>query len=618
MENFTDEATELLQLKDKTESNIRAVIRQYFKKTVNADISSEWRTDTGSIDLYLKNRRIIIETKDPKRLDKGPEFHGTGGNAEETAIEQIDKYVYAERKQEKLVYEEKIQNLPWIGVITDGSKWWIYEYPPIGQGNLRTPDPAWQGTLLTKTNIDSLTKIFDRKIGRDWAPSDPTSLFDDHLESLKVLYEKEEGKPSLETMKELWLRQLVASGNAPEKHDETELFILHTLLISVSSLITNSIMNKDEPRLGFAAWVVNSDWLKAIKNTIDTYNWRQGDCDVLRALYMGLVDVKHRKIYGEFYTPDWLAELLCLEVLDDKWIQTCIDDHYLGKHSGVLDPACGSGTFLFHAVKRIMNSDPVKNASISQEELSEMLVKLVNGIDIHPVAVEMSRANLLRALPTIPSGGLRIWQGDSLQTDRKDSKQLTLSEEDENSIAIYSRKNRSILLPKSFLSRSNIINDVERLVESANNKKPFPAGLDAGLDNNDSEMLKNTHKMLTKICLDEGNSIWAWYILNRVGPFILSKEKVSRIVANPPWVRISNIQDAKRKEEILNAAGQEKFTKKGKKKKKKKYGAGIWVGGKNATGFDIASLFVVKCKSLYLLKIRQVRLGTSTSSSTWQ
>ena len=27
---------------------------------------------------------------------------------------------------------------------------------------------------------------------------------------------------------------------------------------------------------------------------------------------------------------------------------------------------------------------------------------------------------------------------------------------------------------------------------------------------------------------------------------------------------------------------------------------GIWVGGKNATGFDIASLFVMKCRSLYL------------------
>ena len=39
MENFTDEAIDLLQLKNMTESNIRAEIRQYLKKVVNANIS---------------------------------------------------------------------------------------------------------------------------------------------------------------------------------------------------------------------------------------------------------------------------------------------------------------------------------------------------------------------------------------------------------------------------------------------------------------------------------------------------------------------------------------------------------------------------------------------------
>ena len=576
---------ELLQLTDKTESNIRAVIRAWLKEG-GADISSEWRTSAGPIDLYLKNRRVIIETKKPSRLTNGPEALGTS-SADETALEQLERYVLAERLRERLYLEDGIEDLPWIGVITDGRKWWIYEWSSDVTNNAYSVNNAWNGTILTRTNLDSLTKIFDRKIGLEWAPDDPTSLFDDHLETLRELHDREAGKPSLDTMKELWLRQLKASGSAPEnKYDETELFILHTLLISVSSLIVNSIMEKDEPRLGFSAWVSNSGWLEAVRSTINNYNWRQGTGDVLRALYMGLVDGKHRKIYGEFYTPDWLAELLCLEVLDDKWIQKCIDDHHVGKYSGVLDPACGSGTFLYHAAKRIIESKPVKNANMMPEQLSEMLVKLVNGIDIHPVAVEMSRANLLRVLPTIPNGGLRIWQGDSLQTDRKDSKQITLFEEDDDSLTIYSRKNNTIHLPKSFLSRSTVIDDVERLVESANNKKSFPVGLDAGLNDPDAKMLKKTHNTLTKICIDEGNSVWAWYILNRAGPFILSKEKVSRIVANPPWVKISNVRDMKRKKEIVDASKTHD----------------IWAGGKNAANFDIASLFVIKCSSLYLRK----------------
>ena len=580
--DFTDAQTELLQLTDKTESNIRAVIRAWLKED-GADISSEWRTSVGPIDLYLKNRRTIIEIKKYGRLDNGPEAPGTGSGGDENVLEQLERYVLAERQRERLYLEDDIEDLPWIGVITDGRVWWIYEWSSDVSNDTYSANNAWQGTVLSRTNLDSLTKIFDRKVGLEWAPDNPTSLFDDHLETLRELYDREAGKPSLDTMKELWLRQLRASGNAPQTEQDTDdLFVLHTLLITVAASITASISSKNV-KLGFAAWVSDSQWFQAVQETIQQYNWRQGTGDVLRALYMGLVDKKHRKIYGEFYTPDWLAEMLCLEVLDDEWITRCIKEHFEGKHSGVLDPACGSGTFLYHAARRIADSEPVLKSSMQPRDVAEMLVQLVNGIDIHPVAVEMARANLLRALPAIPNSGLRIWQGDSLQTDRKDAGNMTLFDRPDM-LTVTSRKNTVMYLPNSFLLRENIINDVERLVESADDGKPFPVGLDAGLSNIDSKTLHETHDILTAICRDEGNSIWAWYILNKAGSYLLTKDKVSRIVANPPWVRLSNIQDETRKKEMIQSAEAH----------------GIWVGGKNAGGFDISSLFVVKCRSLYM------------------
>ena len=579
---LTEAELTLLRLPDKTESNIRAYIRNWLTER-NANISSEWMTSAGPIDLYLKNRRVIIEVKKYGRLDNGPEAPGTGSGKDENVLEQLERYVKAERQRERLYLEDDIEDLPWIGVVTDGRKWWIYEWSSNMSDDVYFANNAWQRTILTATNLDTLTKIFDRKVGLEWAPDDPTSLFDDHLATLRDLYDRESGKPSLDTMKELWLRQLRASGNAPQTEQDTDdLFVLHTLLITVASTITALISGKDA-KLGFAAWVHQNTWLNAVQETIQQYNWRQGTGDVLRALYMGLVDKKHRKIYGEFYTPDWLAELLCLEVLDDKWISRCIKQHFDGKHSGVLDPACGSGTFLYHAARRIAESKPVRESSMQSNDVAEMLVQLVNGIDIHPVAVEMARANLLMAMPVIPNGGLRIWQGDSLQTDRKDSGQTSLFDADD-SLVIYSRKDRVIRLPKTFLTRSTIINDVERLTESADGGKPFPVGLDVELSKSDMKILHDTYVELTEICRDEGNSVWAWYILNKAGPYLLMNEKVSRIVANPPWVRLSNIQDEKRKEEMIESANAH----------------GIWVGGKNATGFDIASLFVVKCRSLYL------------------
>ena len=579
---LTVEESELLRLPDKTESNVRSYVRAWLK-THDADISSEWRTSAGPIDLYLKNRRVVIEIKKPGRLDKGPEVPGTGSGEHESALEQVERYVKAERRREWLHLEDDIEDWPWLGVVTDGRKWWIWEWPPLKHGDARSTRDAWQGTVLSNTNIRTLGNLFDRKVGLDWAPDDPTDLFDDHLETLRDLYGMEAGKPSLDTMKELWLRQLKASGNAPQTEQDTDdLFVLHTMLIAVAATITSSISAK-LAKLGFAAWVNGSQWLDAVQETIQQYNWRQGTGDVLRALYMGLVDKRHRKIYGEFYTPDWLAELLCMEVLDDEWIAERVEKHFEWEHSGVLDPACGSGTFLYHAARRIADSKPVQNSSMRPNEVAEMLVQLVNGIDIHPVAVEMARANLLMALPAIPNGGLRIWQGDSLQTDRKDTGTMRLFE-DPDTLTIYSRKNRVIRLPKAFLSRYAVINDVEKLTESADCGKPFPIGLDTGLNSMDAETLRKTHLSLTEICRDEGNSVWAWYILNQAGPYLLMKEKVSRIVANPPWVRLSNIQDESRKEEMIRVSKEQK----------------IWIGGKNAGGFDIASLFVVKCSELYL------------------
>jgi hypothetical protein len=65
--------------------------------------------------------------------------------------------------------------------------------------------------------------------------------------------------------------------------------------------------------------------------------------DLLKGLYHYLVPKKLRHDLGEYYTPDWLADL----TLDE-----------LGYHGDlnrrILDPACGSGTFLVLAIRRVI------------------------------------------------------------------------------------------------------------------------------------------------------------------------------------------------------------------------------------------------------------------------
>ena len=111
-----------------------------------------------------------------------------------------------------------------------------------------------------------------------------------------------------------------------------------------------------------------------------TYRLRELSEDVLKELYLALVDPKGRHDLGEYYTPDWLAARMCKALLSNSGEDT------------VLDPACGSGTFLYQAIQH-----KKKHLPATRESLERILGSVV-GIDIHPLAVIVAKMNVLLAL----------------------------------------------------------------------------------------------------------------------------------------------------------------------------------------------------------------------------
>jgi hypothetical protein len=127
--------------------------------------------------------------------------------------------------------------------------------------------------------------------------------------------------------------------------------------------------------------------------------------DVLKALYESLIDPAQRHDLGEYYTPDWLAAKVARRAINDPLRQR------------VLDPACGSGTFLFHAIRRFL--DAAKHAGWSPDRMLDACTANVRGLDVHPVAVIIARVTWLLALgETIHrrAGDLHVpvFLGDSL------------------------------------------------------------------------------------------------------------------------------------------------------------------------------------------------------------
>ncbi|HHI00370.1 MAG TPA: class I SAM-dependent DNA methyltransferase, partial [Thermococcus litoralis] len=133
--------------------------------------------------------------------------------------------------------------------------------------------------------------------------------------------------------------------------------------------------------------------------------------DLFKRLYQNLVPRSIRHKIGEYFTPDWLAELLLDEVGYDG-----------NPEKKVLDPACGSGTFLVLAIKRIR--EYAKEHFIDERTILTKIVENVKGIDLNPLAVLASKANYIIALADLlryrPREGIEIpvYLADSIAVGR--------------------------------------------------------------------------------------------------------------------------------------------------------------------------------------------------------
>ena len=145
-------------------------------------------------------------------------------------------------------------------------------------------------------------------------------------------------------------------------------------------------------------------------------------------------------------------------------------------------------------------------------------LRLVHGIDIHPVAVEFARATLLRALPALPSMGLAsmaIFQGDSMMLRQTDENSSFAPQNGE--VLIRSPRGNEARIPRELTDHQGFAGMLPRIEESA--MRGDPVSLYIGMAMKDVEAkIVDLHESLTTIINEEGNSVWAWYIQNIPAP----------------------------------------------------------------------------------------------------
>jgi hypothetical protein len=107
--------------------------------------------------------------------------------------------------------------------------------------------------------------------------------------------------------------------------------------------------------------------------------------DIFRAIYHDLVPKQARHSLGSYYTPSWLSEY----VLEHLWKQV---GHRPIETLRLLDPACGSGTFLIQAMQHLFES---LRGRLGAADMLRLLLRNVVGFDIDPIAVTAAQTNII-------------------------------------------------------------------------------------------------------------------------------------------------------------------------------------------------------------------------------
>ena len=114
--------------------------------------------------------------------------------------------------------------------------------------------------------------------------------------------------------------------------------------------------------------------LRQIIEELSRYEWNNLRDDVLGAVFENLIPRTEQVLLGQFYTPTKVADLLIAFAVD-------------AESANVLDPGCGSGTFVMRAYDYLKGQTSQSHAD---------LLSRVWGFDISAFATELASINLFR------------------------------------------------------------------------------------------------------------------------------------------------------------------------------------------------------------------------------
>lgn len=602
------------------EARFRSLFAQVIEPWANAlDIpllAREERTlATGRADATYN--RLVIEYEAPGRLRDNCE-HGATAHAIQQAKDYVEGVARAERQQIHRLIGVVIDGCYFIYVRKVEGHWTDPEVEPVNEQSvarfLRLLVSLTSGKALLPENLlqdFGSNTIYAQRIASSLYQGLSRTLDDGHVDLVDKLFEQwqtffgevtgyEEGSHPLRNRPEL--RQFARGmGLDVRTVDPSRLFFtVHTYFALLIKLIAYYALSRFVSGFGTrfgSMYHLEDDDLKremeelergGIFRTLGIRNFLEGDFfkwyldawdadvarairtllerlkdydpgtlevspeqarDLLKRLYHGLMPRELRHDLGEFYTPDWLADHVLNEVAYDG-----------DPDKRLLDPACGSGTFLVLAIRRLR--EKCFRDGRNEQETLDLMLRNIAGIDLNPLAVIAARTNFVLALGDLlvhrtTEIDLPIYLADSILTPaagsdlfRHDRYELKTVVGDFDIPSTLRRREQIDALchlleecvvagvrEDVFLERTHTaieVSEAEWLGSSG-----------AGEGEGARSILQTLYRRLSALHAQRLDGIWARILQNAFMPLFLGEFDI--IAGNPPWIGWESLPDAYRR-----------------------------------------------------------------------
>ncbi len=274
--------------------------------------------------------------------------------------------------------------------------------------------------------------------------------------------------------------------------------------------------------------------------------------DMLKKLYHYLLPRKVRHDLGEFYTPDWLAQRVLHQLNEPLYQMPKVGSHIRIREKRLLDPACGSGTFLILAIRAIRAN--LSKGGFGEAEILNFILRNVVGIDLNPLAVLAARVNYALAIADLlpfrqHDVEIPVYLADSIltPTEKKDiyKQQRIILETAVGELPIPLIINtRSKMETLTKILEEYVVGGFSTDSFLHRCRQEFPEVADRSQKT--EEVLVDLFERLKDLHARGLDGIWARVLKNAFMPLFL--EPFDYVVGNPPWINWESLPQGYREQ----------------------------------------------------------------------